>query len=103
MKKSVFWLGLFDWLTMIVSALGVLLILSPLAIAKVMQNSELRLWIISGPSPFDRMGSGPYFGAMSIGLIVVGLALLGAGMLGRAFFKYATSRSQETNQDTLTP
>lgn len=49
---------------------GVLTALSPFALYWwIHGNDERYRWIISGPSPYDQFGGGPYQGAMYLSLL----------------------------------
>jgi hypothetical protein len=52
----------------------------PLALAWLLASTERRLWVISGPSPFDHLGSGPLLLWLGIGALTAGAGLVWAGL-----------------------
>ena len=62
-----------------------------------MQNSERRRWIISGPYPLDRLGSGPLQVWIGILGVVVGCILLSLGLIIRTYAFSSDSRSNHTH------
>lgn len=64
--------------------LGVVLVASPFALWWWINGSaERRLWIISGPPPYGRLGSGPLQLWIGIFLAGTGIALFVLGVLIR--------------------
>jgi hypothetical protein len=62
-----------------------------------MQNSERRRWIISGPYPLDRLGSGPLQVWIGVLGVVVGCILLSLGLIIRTYAFSSDSRSNHTH------
>lgn len=53
--------------------IGISLVMSPLFLYWWIHGDYQRyLWIISGPSPYDKFGGGPYQLALSFGLFLAG-------------------------------
>ncbi len=61
---------------------GVLTLLSPLGLAWLIHGDQARyLWLISGPAPFNELGSGPVQLWTSLGLVLVGAVIMGVGVV----------------------
>lgn len=63
---------------------GIVLVLSPLAIYWFIHgDAERYLWIISGPAPFNSLGSGPFQLVVYAGLIIAGGLLIATGLVAK--------------------
>lgn len=72
--------GIRECLSVALIGLGTTVILVPLAIAWLLGSTERRLWVISGPSPFRYLGSGPLLVWIGVGALAVGASLIYAGV-----------------------
>jgi len=60
--------------------LGTTIAFVALALARLLASTERRLWVISGPSPFDHLGSGPLLLWIGISALMAGGGLVWAGL-----------------------
>ncbi|HEU4567021.1 MAG TPA: hypothetical protein VFR99_03240 [Marmoricola sp.] len=57
--------------------LGAVTLSAPAALYVLIHGSDRRyLWLISGPPPFDRLGSGPVQLWLGVGLVATGVLLV---------------------------
>ena len=52
----------------------------PIILSFYLSDYEYRLWIIQGPDPFDKMGSGPFLIGKAISWLLIGFGLIIIGL-----------------------
>jgi hypothetical protein len=69
-----------EWLGAAFIGFGTTIILVPVGLAWLLGSTDRRLWVISGPSPFMYLGSGPLLLWISVGALAVGASLVYVGV-----------------------
>lgn len=73
-KKRIFYQFIFNVLFCILSGLGLVFVISPIFLYWwIHGNYERYLWIINGPAPYNKFGSGPYQFFLFSGLFLLGI------------------------------
>lgn len=67
-------------LTCALVGLGSVFLSFPIILSFYLSDSDYRMWIIQGPDPFDKMGSGPFLISKAIGWLVIGFGLIIIGL-----------------------
>jgi len=70
-KKSIF-----DVISFVLLGVGVVFMISPFLLYQWIHGDyERYLWIINGPDPFNKLGSGPYQLVIYLGLLFIGIVI----------------------------
>jgi len=68
--------NLAEWLVDTLRGMAVILMISPLLLYRFIHGDSGRyIWLISGPAPFNHLGSGPYQMLIYGGLLMSGITL----------------------------
>ena len=70
----------------ILFGLSIIFMISPFLLYQwIHGNYERYIWIIGGPNPYDKFGSGPYQLYMCLGLFFIGVIIFTSAFLLRRF------------------
>lgn len=65
-----------QFLTYVLVGVGSVFLSFPIILSSYLSDYDYRMWIIQGPDPFDKMGSGPFLLGKAAGWLIFGFGLI---------------------------
>lgn len=76
-----------EFLFSLLAGIGSIFLVSPFILNWwIHGNYDRYIWIISGPSPYNKFGGGPFQMAMYLGLFLVGIVLIVLYFVGKKVY-----------------
>jgi hypothetical protein len=68
------------FLTYALVGVGSVFLSFPIILSSYLSDYNYRMWIVQGPDPFDKMGSGPFLIGKATGWLIIGFGLIIIGL-----------------------
>lgn len=69
-----------QFLTYVLVGVGSVFLSFPIILSSYLSDYDYKMWIIQGPDPFDKMGSGPFLIGKAVGWLIIGFGLIICGL-----------------------
>lgn len=69
-----------QFLTYVLVGVGSVFLSFPIILSSYLSDYDYKMWIIQGPDPFDKMGSGPFLIGKAVGWLIIGFGLIIIGL-----------------------